>query len=148
MKTFKDVVLKSENPMTVLQMFYVNGVGIALTAKDFQSVLQDDISNSVHNSYVRQNGQPTLIVSLKKLNDNELSITVTNECECGGCGEVDCPSCDGTGEHYCDDCGTYHDCARCDGTGGQECEMCKDDIFDTEEILYEKTILLNQGELF
>ena len=43
--------------------------------------------------------------------------------ECGGHGHVDCPSCEGTGEHdmdepceTCDGCGEV-DCAECEGQG-------------------------------
>lgn len=153
MKTFRDKILGCENPKEVLKYFNVDGSKIELTAKDLKSIMLEDkllpgTKDYEHNLYMRRKGQPTLKTTIKKLNDDILAIQVTAQCECGGSWEVNCPDCDGIGEHYCDICDDYHECAKCRGTGGIECEICEKNQFEEDEILYEDTIILNQGELF
>ena len=152
MKTFKDRILECENPKDIMKWITVDGSKIEFTAEDLKSIiLQEGLlagtTNFVQNKYVRREDRPTLMATLKKINDDTLQIEVIQECECGGAGEIDCPSCDGTGVHYCHDCDSEHDCGKCDGLGGIECD-CIDNPIDDEEVIYSEIITLNQGELF
>jgi len=152
MKTFKDRMSECENPKGVMKWITVDGSKIEFTAEDLKStILQDGLlagtTNFVQNKYVRREDRPTLMATLRKINDDTLQIEVTQECECGGAGEIDCLACDGLGSHYCSDCDDEHDCSKCDGSGGVECN-CIENPIDNEEILYSEIITLNQGELF
>lgn len=144
MKTFRDKILECENPKEILKYCIVDSTKIEFTAEVLKSImlqegLMSGISNCVHNSYIITPSELKLMATLKKLDDNTLAIEVKTS----GGGKIDCPSCDGTGVHYCYKCDSEHDCGPCNGTGEYECIDTGED-----EVLYYETISLNQGELF
>lgn len=152
MKTFRDKILQCENPKEIMKRIIIDDSKIEFTAETMKSViLQEGLlagaTNLVYNSYTRRYNRPTLMATLKKINDDVLEIEVIQECNCGGSGEIDCPNCDGLGVHYCEKCNADHDCTKCEGTGIIDCG-CIENPIDNEKILYQETIALNQGELF
>ena len=54
-----------------------------------------------------------------------MSIFIKKAClDCEGKGTIECDNCNGTGEHYCWECGTDHECGWCEGEGEYDCKEC------------------------
>lgn len=146
MKTFLDVI-KESNPNDVLKKYNVDGRELVFKAIKFQRLVRDSLLN-IKPSYNYEIHSTVFQGRLELLNSNVIQIIVTEACEyCNGGGEKDCEECNGTGEICCDSCGHDETCGECDGWGGVDCDICHGEI-DEDEIIFQRNIDLNQGELF
>lgn len=150
MKTFLDVIHSADNA-DVLKSYRVNGMPIQFTAAQFKHVMegtpQQMLSVNPLSSYIISIDMPTIVGTLKKINNNTIGITFKYSCEdCEGTGEIDCEECDGTGDCEYDKCGETHECGNCGGDGINECENVQ--TVHIMKILFYTEIDLNQGELF
>jgi uncharacterized protein (UPF0297 family) len=130
MKTLLDIIKSAEKNDTIKQ-YNVDDIPIELKAKNFNAVLKLMSGESV--LLPKTNN---INCELKKIDVSKVLVRIIKSYN-----EI-CPNCDGTGEHYCDDCADYHECGNCDGTG----TVCDND--EDDELLFQDEINLNQGELF
>lgn len=132
MKTFQDIINES-NPDDIVKTYNINGKRIELKAMHFD--LQS-LSTGILNDNI------SCIMDIDK---NIVSIKFSECCFiCEGTGEYECEECEGEGDNDCFECGTTLSCDYCQGHGLLQCDCG----VDSDEIIFEDEIDLNQGELF
>jgi len=130
MKTFMDK-LNEANDSDVIKQYNINSTKVKLYKYNFNSVFKLSPKQFIEWGILDK----TLWCEMSRPNDSVIIVKISKP------NTKECDVCEGTGEHYCDDCCDYHMCGVCRGTG----EVIDK---DSDELLLEDTIYLNQTELF